>query len=254
MKHIRKLLGVFAFSLFLILQACGGNNTNGTLALSAPTSVTAGKTLQVTATFTSSIGATALPINFSCSDPTVVLAATKDTDSTGVATAQLITRNIINGDKTVTITASTGGLSSSQNVVIRANKLVFISPSAASFNVTAGSTMEYFVVGPLVRYTDADDMPLAGQPISFKVNTVVGVTDVKFHWALTETSYLVTNPFTLTTLSDGTLSSVVSLIAVAPGTASVKFDYNANFIISVTDPNFGTMSIPGDLPFSITAQ
>lgn len=258
MKFNQFLAIIYLVALSLTIQACGGgNNSNGSIALTVPTTVNAGKLLQATATFTSTRGVQALPITFSCTDPTVVLTSVSDTNATGAATAQLVTRNIINGDRTVNIVASYGGVSSSQSVIIRSNKLVFNTPASASFTVPAGNPMEYFIAGSgtLVKYTDADGMPLAGKSISFKVNTILGLSDVVFHWNLTSTSYLTSNPYSLTTLSDGSLpNAIISLKATAPGTAGLKFDYSANFIISVSDPGFGEMSISGDMPFSITAS
>lgn len=260
MKLNRLLSHVLLFLFIPVIYGCGGTtskDTNGSLTLDTPTSIKAGALLQAKATFTSPNGVQAVPITFTCTDPTVVLGSASDTNSSGVSTVQLRTRNIINGDRTVQIVASFGGVTASKSVTILANKLVFNSPESATFTVTAGNSMEYFISGggTLIKYTDADNNPLSGQVVSLKVNSIVGLSDVVFHWGLANTSYLTTNPFSLTTLSDGSLpNSIVSLIASAPITVGVTSSYSANFIISVNDPFFGTMSISGDFPFSITAK
>src|SRR5512138_434325 len=85
----------------------GGSNTNGTITINAPDAVTAGKIFQATATVTSATSGVAvtIPVTFSSSEPTIIPNITADTNSSGVATAQLSAANIINADKTVTLTA-----------------------------------------------------------------------------------------------------------------------------------------------------
>jgi hypothetical protein len=247
-----------AFSLTVLLSqvfGCGGgSNTNGTLVIAAPTAVTAGKTFQVTASVTSTAGIVTIPVTFSSSDQKIIPDSSADTNSTGVATAQLLAANIINADKDVIITAHAGGLTSSAKVTVRANKLIFTPPSKASLTGTAGSGIEFFITGAgsLVKYTDADGLPLGGQVVSLKVNTIIsGVTDVRWHDKLVDTSYFAANPMSFTTLSDGSLpNSIVSIVANSPPSGGSS-DFGVNFIVSVTDPLFGIMSIPGDIAFTI---
>jgi len=239
------------------LFGCGGggdDGTNGTIVISTPASASAGKSFQVTATITSPVGVKAMPITFESSEPTIVATESADTNSGGVATVQLDAANIINADKSVTITARAGDLRSSSQVLIRANKLTFTSPAAGSLTGIAGSALEYFIsgAGSLIKYTDPDGLPLGGKTVSLQVNTIIGdVTDVIWHDNLVDTSYLQANPMTFTTLSDGSLpNSIVSIVATSPA-SGVSSDFGVNFKVSVTDPLFGTMTIPGDISFSI---
>lgn len=242
----------------VLLSGCGAGDSNGSLSISVPASVTAGKSFQATATFTSPKGAQAMPISFSASDATLVSSSSADTNPSGLATVQLQAANVINGDRSVTITARAGSLTSSSTIIVRANKLTFTSPENATFTRVAGTQMEYFIAGggTLIKYTDADGLPLAGKAISIKVNTLTGnVNNVIFHWNLADTPFTPGTAFILTTASDGTLpNSVVSVIATAPSVVATTNDYSVNFIISVTDSGFGEMNLFGDLPFSITAS
>ena len=253
---IRFILGkLVILSCSFTIAGCGGSDgTNGTLTITAPATVTAGKPFQATATFTSPKGVQAMPVSFSASDPTIITSSTADTNSSGIATVQLAAANIINADKTVRITAQAGGLTSSASVTVRANKLTFTSPAITSIAGTAGATIGYFIAGAgsLIKYTDADGIPLGGQVVSLKVNTLIGgITDVVWHWNLTDTSYFVANPMSFTTLSDGSLpNSIVTIMATSPPSGSSS-DFGVNFIVSVADPMFGTMVLPGDIPFNI---
>ena len=248
-----------AFSLTVLtaqVLGCGGGGsaTNGTIAISAPTTVTAGKSMQVVATVTSAAGVATIPVSFLSSDPTIIPSSTADTNTAGVATAQLSAANIINGDKDVIITARAGDLTSSAIVTVRANKLTFTSPPKGSLPGVAGGAIQFFIsgAGSLVKYTDADGLPLGGKVVSLQVNTITsGVSDVRWHWNLVDTSYFAANPMTFTTLSDGSLpNSIVSIVANSPP-AGVSFDFGVNFIVSVTDPLFGKMIVPGDIAFTL---
>lgn len=249
----RFILGsLFIFCSGIALTGCG-EDTNGTLTIAVPTAVTAGKQFQATATFTSTKGVQNLPISFSTSDSTIISSDTKNTNSAGVATVLLTTANIINADKTVIITARTGDLTSSTAVTVRANKLIFNAPAKASVTGVSGSSIEYFITGTgsLLKYTDADNIPLGGKVITLKVNTLIGVSDIIWHWGLTDISYFAANPMSFTTLSDGSLpNSIVSLVGSSPASGSSS-DFGANFLISVADPLFGTMVVPGDISFTI---
>ncbi|GEM_PF-4912424 len=233
----------------------GGGGSNGTISISAPTAVTAGKAFQVKATFTSPKGVQPMTISFTSSDPNLVPNTSADTDTAGVATGQTFAANIINGDRTVTITAHAGDLTSSAKVTVRANKLTFNAPAKGTISGTAGSQIEYFITGTgsLVKYTDADGTPLAGQTVSIKVNTLIGsIANVLWHWNLVDTPYFSANPMTFTTLSDGSLpNSIISVVANSPPAGSTS-DFGVNLLLSVTDPLFGTMEVPGDIAFTIS--
>lgn len=250
-----KAVSLTLMTAYLFGCGGGGGGTNGTLSISAPATASAGKIFQVTAKITSTSGVQAFPVSFTSSDPLVVPTGTADTDSTGVATVQLRAMNVINADKTVTITAHAGDLTSSAQVLIKANKLTFNAPAKGTISGTAGSAIEYFITGAgsLVKYTDADGAPLGGKTITIKVNTTIGsIADVIWHWNLADTSYFTANPMTFTTLSDGSLpNSIISVVANSPPSGSSS-DFGVNLLVSVTDPLFGTMTIPGDIAFTIT--
>lgn len=248
--------------LSLSLAGCGGSGgTNGTLTIAAPATATAGKPFQVTATFTSPKGVFDQPVSFSTSDSTIIksiASSTAGTNSAGVATVQLFAANIINADKSVRIKAQAGDLTSSATVTVRANKLTFTAPAKPSITGTAGATIEYGIIGTgsLIKYTDADGIPLGGQVVSLKVNTLIptgGISDVIWHRGLPlpDRSYMIDNPMEFTTLSDGSLpNSIVTIRATSPPSGSSS-DFSVNFIISVADPLFGTMLLPGDISFTI---
>lgn len=239
-----------------MLGCGGGSSTNGSIAITAPATVTAGKSFQATATVTSAAGIAAIPVSFSSSDPTIIPNSTADTSAGGVATAQLSAANIINADKDVTITAQAGGLTSSTKVTVRANRLTFNAPTAGAVTATAGATVSFFFSGsPLITYTDADGQSLGIKDITLKVfSKTPQVANVFWHDNLTDTTYLANNPRTFKTDTLGSLpNSVVSVDGIAPA-ATLVSQGSVTLEISVSDPGFGTILKYGDIPFSITGQ
>jgi len=236
----------------------GGGSTNGTIAISAPATVTAGKSFQASAAVTSSTATSTVtfPVSFSSSDPTIIPTVTADTDSGGVATVQLAAANVINADKEVTLTAKAGGLSSSAKVIVRANKLTFNAPAKITSTATAGSTIDFFFSGSsLITYTNGDGESLGIKDVTLKVfSKTPNVTDVFWHDNLTDTTYLADNPRTFKTDTFGSLpNSVVSVDGIAPA-AGITSDGSVTLQISVTDSSFGTIIKYGDVPFSITGK
>lgn len=254
-----RLIKVFSLTVIISqVLGCGGggSDTNGSITISAPAAVTAGKSFQVTATIISATGVATIPVSFSSSEPTIISSATADTNSGGVATAQLSAANVINADKSVTLTAQAGGLTRSTTVTVRANKLTFNAPAKGTATATAGSTVNFFFSGsPLITYTNADGESLGIKDITLRVfSKTPSVTNVFWHDNLTDITYLAVNPRTFTTDTFGSLpNSVVSVEGIAPA-AGVVSDGSVTLEISVTDPSFGSIIKYGDISFSITGQ
>jgi len=255
----RFILGMLLIlSCSLTIAGCGGSgSTNGTLTITAPATVTAGKSFQATANFSSPKGVQAMPVSFTASDPAIIAGSEADTNSAGVATVQLLAANIINADKTVRITAQAGGLTSSATVTIKANKLTFNAPAAGTQTATAGSPVTFFFTGtPLVTYTNADGEYLGSiKEITLRVyNKTSGVNNVLWQDNLTTETYLAVNPKTFQTDTTGSLPFLGVLVSATAPAAGTTSDYAVDIELSVTDPNFEPIVKHGLITFSITGQ
>jgi hypothetical protein len=267
MIYYRYLIYISVFVSLLFIQGCGsgggflgGGETNGTLSLTSSATVVAGKSVQATAKFTSTKGVTPVPVTFSSSDPTVIASTTGWTNSSGDAIVLLSAANIINSDKTITITASTGSLLSSTQITVKANKLVVTPPDKGAITWTAGAGLTYFIAGTgnLITYTDADGNALNGRQVEIRLTSQLGLNNVNWVDNLSTGTFSFTAPSPphIYALTGNLLpNDAINLELTAPplptGTAS---DYAAFFIATIREPGCPPFEVPFNIQVTVTSK
>lgn len=172
---IRKIVGRFLFAALVVAGSggCGGNNTNGSLALTVtPTDLTGGNyNVAVLAVYTPPAGsvATNTPITLVANIHDLSGTSSKvetqklNADATGAVNGNF---NIAQTTETLyaDITASTGGLSITKSVSIPALSSLTTTPTVVSFSstATAGTSQSVTVSGGTPPYSAFIDASHAG--------------------------------------------------------------------------------------------
>ncbi len=208
----------------LMLQSCGnGGGSPPVLSVSA-SSVAAGQPLTATAQLSSSNG---VPLNkvtvtYVSDAKDVIPDATGSTDSTGLSTVALSTKNIKNTATVVTIYALAGGVqSNSVQVTVTPATLTFTPPADATFAQTADATtklcsggqMRVVPSGAQVLFKDPSGQNVFGQQVAISVTSItnillpLGIDQVVFY------------PGALNTVTIPPFTASVSLTTDTSGTA-----------------------------------
>lgn len=245
-----------------LLVSCGGTGggvgeTNGTIAITAPASIAAGKPLSLTVTFTSSAGVLDQSISISSNSPSIS-GGSAVTDSTGIATFNLITTNDISADTDVVLTAHAGGLTASTKVTLLANKLIITVPTAATATFPVNSIGTIQPTGDFITYTDGAGKPIVGQTVAISVNNpdifTTAISGIGVFWdGITQSVLNV--PIFRTTDSQGKIpASVYNVTWVTPGTTGTSTSVNVRFKFEINVPLGLHLIQYQDVPFTFTAK
>ena len=229
-KLMKPLFGILSL---LILSSCGGgaNDLSGTLTLTVTAPADSTQPGTAVATYAASDGRnpTGVEISFSTDSNIVAFDSTKHSvgsDGKATVTFRVLPVPV---DTPVNITASTGGLSQSQVIIIKATTgappvtppTVSTTPNSISFlqaqptNITlkgmgGAGLVETSIVSFVVK--DVANNPSANQTVDFSLNTTVGGLSITPTSAVSDASGIVR-----TIVNSGTIATPVRVTATVRG-------------------------------------
>jgi hypothetical protein len=178
MNLSRIISNILIISLLLILQACGGDKTNGSVVLAVDkSSVGTGSTLAATVTVTSpnSTSFNNLQVSILSDNTDVIPNASGTTNNAGVANIVLQPLSVITTQKTVNLVAVVGGVRSLSVPVTVTTPTLTLSPMAdGSFAATGLTNTEIHFVPQNLKVTFKDSLgnPVQNQDITLSVDVI----------------------------------------------------------------------------------
>jgi hypothetical protein len=208
-----------------MLQACGGDKTNGSVVLLVDkASVGTGSTLVATVSVTSpsSTSFNGLEVQVLSDNTDVIPNASGTTNNSGVANIILQPLSVITTQKNVNLIAVVGGVrSASVPVTVITPTLTLAPPADASFAVpgSTNDTVRFVAQNLAVTFKDSLGNPVQNQNITLAVDTInnqrSGDQAVFFP---TAGNQIIAPPGTITVITDstGTATIPVSIDIVTP--------------------------------------
>lgn len=252
--------------ILMLLTSCGGGGegTNGTLSVSAPTSISANSDfLHVDVTFDSPAGKLDQKIKI-VSNKSFVGTPGGDsgyTNGDGFVSIPLPVTNNISNNTDVVLTVSAGNISRTVTVSVLANILTIVPSTDFSTTLKPGGIGELQPTGTFITYTDSsgssgnNKLGIKSVIITVKsMNAPKGTlgNDLIWHINGIDTPFTINDPVTINTDSNGNIPlSIFSVKCTVPATG-VTVPVVINFEAVIQDPLGPQITVNKDVTFKFT--